>query len=51
LYVPKNWNIIQDFNNSLGGVTEYGTKDLDENSPVVTITGGISLSGINITYI
>jgi hypothetical protein len=26
-------------------------KDLDENSPVVTITGGISLSGINITYI
>lgn len=52
LYVPKNWNIIQEIdNNSMSGMSEVGNPDITADSPNITIHGYTSLSGLKITYI
>ena len=51
LYIPKEWNVINDMRTSLGGVEEKNRRTSEKEGPVVTLTGGISLSGIEIYYI
>lgn len=51
LYIPKNWNVVKEIDNNLGGVTEEGYPEITDDSPIVTIRGSVSLSGLKITYI
>jgi len=50
LYIPKTWNVVYDVNITLGGIDEKNRKTASD-SPVVTIKGSISLSGVEIIYI
>lgn len=51
LYIPKNWNVIKEIDNNMGGVSEVGFSDVTADSPDVTVRGLVSLSGLKITYI
>jgi len=50
LYIPKTWNVVYDVNTTLGGIDEKNRKT-ESDSPVVTIKGNISLSGVEVIYI
>jgi len=50
LYIPKTWNVVYDVNTTLGGIDEKNRKT-ESDSPVVTIKGNISFSGVEIIYI
>jgi len=52
LIVPKNWRIIDKINCTLGGVdmeTQYAAPE--ENAPQLTLTGSVSLGGIEVRFI
>ena len=51
LYVPKNWRIEKRIDNNMSGITEVGPTDVTADSPIVTIRGLVSLSGLKISYI
>lgn len=51
LYLPKDWNIINEINCSLAGVEEKNSKPYKEGAPQVTIKGKASFSGIEIIYV
>ncbi|WP_125712266.1 LiaF transmembrane domain-containing protein [Companilactobacillus kedongensis] len=52
LYVPKNWNIVKEIDDSnMSGIGEEGYPNITEDSPVITVHGYLSLSGLKITYI
>ncbi|KRN98747.1 LiaF transmembrane domain-containing protein [Companilactobacillus kimchiensis] len=51
LYIPKTWNVVKELDNNMGGVSEVGFSDVTVDSPVVTIRGLVSLSGLKISYI
>ncbi|MCL2004169.1 MAG: hypothetical protein FWG72_09240 [Oscillospiraceae bacterium] len=49
LYIPKHWRLIDELNCTLGGIDVSGRSAvLDENAPVVTIKGSVSLGGMEI---
>lgn len=50
LYIPKDWNIINEVNTSLGGMEEKNRRT-DSVSPTVTMTGNVSFGGVEIIYI
>jgi hypothetical protein len=52
LYIPKHWQVIDSIHASLGGV-ENNTRLAKpaENAPKLTLTGNVSLGGIEIQYI
>ena len=50
LYIPKDWNIVNDIQTSLGGVEEKNRRH-DTTGPVVRLTGNVSFSGVEIYYI
>lgn len=50
LYIPKTWNIVFGVDTTLAGISEKNRK-VESNSPVVTLKGNISLSGVEIIYI
>jgi len=50
LYIPKTWNVVYDVSTTMGGIDEKNSK-IASDSPVVTIRGSISLSGVEIIYI
>lgn len=50
IYVPKNWNIIQQVNSSFAGIDEKKGRNY-EPGPSVILRGNISFSGITIIYI
>lgn len=50
LYIPRTWKIENEVNTSLGALDEKNRK-IDSDSPVVTIRGNISFSGVEIIYI
>lgn len=50
LYIPKEWNIVDKVDVSLGGVEEKN-RGMISDGPVVTLTGTVSLSGVEIIYI
>ncbi len=51
LYIPRNWNVIQQQGASFGGVDEKGHAQLTQDSPQVLLTGSVSFSGVDIKYI
>jgi len=52
LIIPKNWRIIDRLNCSLGGVDiDKNFSDLGENAPKITLTGSVSLGGIEVRHI
>lgn len=52
LYVPRNWQVVDSVNTSLGGVSnETRMARVDENSPRLEITGNVSLGGIEVAYV
>lgn len=50
LYVPSDWNMIINMDNSLSGIEEKG-KLATKQGPTVTVTGALSLSGLTVVYI
>jgi predicted membrane protein len=52
LYLPKNWRIIDKLNCSLGGVDmDKRFSAPEENAPQLTLTGSVSLGGIEVRYL
>ncbi|MCL2442197.1 MAG: hypothetical protein FWD13_01885 [Treponema sp.] len=52
LFVPRNWNIIDRTNCSLGGVDiDKNFDPPSENAQQLTLTGNVSLGGIEVRYI
>lgn len=51
LYIPKNWKLINNLNNTLSGVEEKGIRERNDDSPEVILNGNINLSGIEIFYV
>jgi len=51
LFIPKHWRISNGLDAFLGGVEEKSRNVPDPDSPVLTITGNIKLSGIVIYYV
>jgi hypothetical protein len=50
LYIPKDWKIVNKIDATLGGV-DYKNDSNEKAKKTVTLTGRISLSGIEIIYI
>lgn len=50
LYIPKEWNVVNQANATLGGIEEKN-RNMISDGPVVKITGNVSLSGVEIIYI
>lgn len=51
LYVPKDWNIIQQTDSSFGGVDYKNTANNTSTGPNVYINGEIAFAGLTIIYI
>ena len=51
LYIPKHWKVANNVSTFMSGVEEKSRNIPDPDSPVLNITGNISLSGIVIFYI
>jgi predicted membrane protein len=52
LFVPKHWRVIDNLNCSLGGVDIDKTLTAQaENAPKLTLTGSVSLGGVNVRRI
>lgn len=52
LHVPRNWRVRDDIRSTLGGVTNvnrYG--EAPQGSPVLTLSGNIQFSGVEILYV
>lgn len=50
LYIPKNWNIVNNIHASLGGISEKNHRGSSEG-PRVRLIGNVSLGGIEIIYV
>ena len=52
LLIPRQWHIIDKLNCSLGGVDmDKNFAGPGENTPQLTLTGGVSLGGIEVKYL
>ncbi len=51
LYVPKNWNITDRTSAGMGGLDFKGAPRITEDSPSVTLTGRVSMGGMEVRYI
>ncbi|HCA28557.1 MAG TPA: hypothetical protein DEP23_02725 [Ruminococcaceae bacterium] len=52
LYIPRHWNVENNVHASLVGVEEARRfNNASENSPKLTLTGNVSLGGLEINYI
>lgn len=49
LYIPKNWNVVNRINTTMGGVEEKGKSD--KSGPEIILMGNVNLSGVEIIYI
>lgn len=50
LYIPRNWNVINEVNCTAGGVDFTGQCFVDENSPTVIIKGNVLAAALEINY-
>lgn len=48
LYVPSGWNVVNDASASLGGIE---VPSGNGNGPLVTLTGNVSLGGVEVFYV
>ncbi len=51
LYIPRSWTVQNRISAMLGGVDEKNRRDPNAGGPVLTLTGHISLGGVEIVYI
>ena len=51
LFIPKHWNVQNNMSAVLGGVDEKGKNIPNPDSPVLTIIGKASFSGVEVRYI
>lgn len=51
LYVPSNWNVVKAFDNNMSNLSEFGAPIIDDESPLVRITGVASMANLKIHYI
>jgi hypothetical protein len=52
LFAPKHWRVIDKVNCALGGVSVNKTFTAStENAPTLTLTGSVSLGGIDVRYV
>jgi len=52
LIIPKNWRILDKINCTLGGVDiENRYAPPEENAPLLTLTGSVSMGGIEVRFI
>ena len=51
LYIPKNWDVKIYGNSSFGSIEEKNRPSLNEDSPVVQLTGSVKFGGVEITYV
>jgi predicted membrane protein len=50
LFLPRSWNVVNKADVSFGGIEEKN-RNLTNGSPVVTLTGDVSFSGVTIYFI
>lgn len=50
LYIPREWNVVNNLSSSLGSVTE-NYRGAQGTGPALILTGGVSLGGIQIFYV
>ena len=50
LYIPKNWEVIDNTSISFGGVKEKNRSSM-ENTKKVILTGDVNFTGVDIIYI
>lgn len=50
LYIPREWNVINEVDAMLGGFDEKG-RMLSNEGPTLVINGSVSLAGVEINYI
>lgn len=50
LYIPKEWNVVNKVNTSMGGIEEKNGNQ-PSSGPTVILSGNVSLSGVEIIYI
>jgi len=51
LFVPKHWHVIDKMNCTLAGVNLKSFAPPVENAPRLTLTGSVSLGGVDVKYI
>lgn len=51
LYIPKKWRLINELEVNLAGVEEKNANMPQSDGPIVTLTGKVSLSGLEIIYV
>jgi len=51
MYLPRNWRVVNGLNAFAGGVSEKNRTELTADSPIVRLTGNVSLGGVEIIYI
>jgi hypothetical protein len=51
LYVPHNWQIIDDVKKSLGGVSEKNMPAREKKTKSLRLTGSLSFGGVEINYV
>ena len=51
LYIPKNWRLVDNIQRTATGIEEKNRNQIDNDSPVVTLSGSSKFSGLEIIYI
>jgi len=51
IYVPRDWQIIDDVRKSLGGVTEKNMPSRDKKTKTLRLTGSLNFGGVEINYV
>lgn len=51
LFVPRTWNVVNRVHSGMGGVTFKGVPALDANPPCLTLTGNVSMGGVEVYYV
>lgn len=51
LYVPSTWNIVKEVDSSMGNINEVGLSNVNSDSPIVYVSGTVSMANLKISYI
>lgn len=51
LYIPRNWEVTDQTSSSMGGLSFAGATRREEGSPRITLSGKISMGGVEVHYI
>jgi hypothetical protein len=51
LYVPRDWQIVDDIKKSLGGVSEKNMPSREKKTKTLRLTGSLNFGGVEINYV